>query len=109
MPMNQDNKNKNFIRWGVTAFLVILASMIAYYIIFNLDNFKGTIDKVWVILMPVTDGLILAYLLTPLLNVIERKIVKPFFAYINCESKHKQLPLVTIINTNTLLGTITKA
>ena len=41
MPMNQDNKNKNYIRWGVTAFLVILASMIAYYIIFNLDNFKG--------------------------------------------------------------------
>ena len=70
-----NNKNKNYIYWGITAFLVILASMIAYYIIFNLDNFKGAIDKVWVILMPVTDGLILAYLLTPLLNVIERKIV----------------------------------
>ena len=43
--MNQDNKNKNYIRWGVTAFLVILASMIAYYIIFNLDNFKGDVYK----------------------------------------------------------------
>lgn len=107
MPMNQDNKNKNYIRWGVTAFLVILASMIAYYIIFNLDNFKGTIDKVWVILMPVTDGLILAYLLTPLLNVIERKIVKPFFAFIRCEAKHKQMRLVSILLTIILVGSIT--
>lgn len=107
MPMNQDNKNKNYIRWGVTAFLVILASMIAYYIIFNLDNFKGTIDKVWVILMPVTDGLILAYLLTPLLNVIERKIVKPFFAFIKCEAKHKQMRLVSILLTIILVGSIT--
>ena len=62
MPMNQDNKNKNYIRWGVTAFLVILASMIAYYIIFNLDNFKGTIDKVWVIQMCIRDRTLLTLL-----------------------------------------------
>lgn len=94
-----NNKNKNYIYWGITAFLVILASMIAYYIIFNLDNFKGAIDKVWVILMPVTDGLILAYLLTPLLNVIERKIVKPFFSFIKCDKKKKQIRLTSILLT----------
>lgn len=94
-----NNKNKNYLYWGITAFLVILASMIAYYIIFNLDNFKGAIDKIWVILMPVTDGLILAYLLTPLLNVIERKIVKPFFTFIKIDIKKKQLRLFSILLT----------
>lgn len=72
-------RNKNQIRWGITAFLVILASLLSYYIIFHIDNFKGIISKLIVILMPVIDGMIIAYLLTPLLNYFERKFVKPFF------------------------------
>ena len=72
-------RNKNHIRWGLTAFLVVLASLISYYIIFHIDNFKGILSKIIVILMPVIDGMVIAYLLTPLLNHFERKLVKPFF------------------------------
>ena len=50
-------KNKNHIRWGLTAFFVILASLVSYYIIFHLDNFKGILSKLIVILMPVIDGM----------------------------------------------------
>ena len=67
-------KNKNHIRWGLTAFFVILASLISYYIMFHLDNFKGILSNLILILMPVIDGLVIAYLITPLLNVFERKI-----------------------------------
>lgn len=72
-------RNKNHIRWGLTAFLVVLASLISYYIIFHIDNFKGILSKIIVILMPVIDGMVIAYLLTPLLNYFERKLVRPFF------------------------------
>lgn len=80
-------KNKRYIAWGLTAFLVILGGLISYYIIFHLDNFKAGIKQVLVILMPVIDGIILAYLMTPLVNLIERKVVSPFFILIHCKKK----------------------
>jgi len=95
--------NKNYIRWGITAFLVILAGLISYYIIFHLENFKGGVDRIWVILMPITDGLILSYLLTPLLNVIEGRIVKPCFHFFHWNVKKKHLRMVSITLTLVLV------
>lgn len=90
-------KDKKYIYWGITAFTVILVSLVAYYIIFHLEDFKFSFGKIIVILMPVIDGIILAYLLTPLLNILERKIVLPFFLIIHCENKHKQIRMCSII------------
>ncbi len=86
-------KNKNHIRWGLTAFLVILASLISYYIIFHLDKFKGILSNLILILMPVIDGMVIAYLLTPLLNYFERKLIKPFFRLVpfKVSSKHQRI------------------
>ena len=92
-------KNKNHIRWGITAFLVILASLISYYIIFHIDNFKGIISRVIVILMPVIDGMVIAYLLTPLLNYFERKFVKPFCNILPFVVKPKQQRMFSILVT----------
>lgn len=92
-------KNKNHIRWGLTAFFVILASLISYYIIFHLDNFKGILNNLIIILMPVIDGLVIAYLLTPLLNTFERKLIKPFFALIPFHIKEKQQRMCSILFT----------
>lgn len=72
-------KNKQYLYWGITAFLVVLAGLIAYYIIFHLDEFKSGIDRIIVILMPVIDGIILAYLFTPMLNFIEKRFISPIF------------------------------
>lgn len=94
-------RNKNHIRWGITAFLVILASLLSYYIMFHLDNFKGTLNKLIVILMPIIDGLILAYLLTPLVNNFEKKLVQPFFKlfHLKINAKHERMCsiLITIL------------
>lgn len=92
-------KNNKYIGWGVTAFLVILASLIAYYVMYHFESLKSSIANIIVILMPVIDGVILAYILTPLLNALERKIVKPFFQFIHCSHKKKQLRMVSILLT----------
>lgn len=92
-------KNKNHLRWGLTAFLVILASLISYYIMFHLDSFKGIISKLIIILMPVIDGMIIAYLLTPLLNYFERKIIKPFCSILPIKLKPKQQRICSIFFT----------
>ena len=92
-------KNKNHIRWGITAFLVILASLVSYYIIFHIDNFKGIISRIIVILMPVIDGMVIAYLLTPLLNYFERKFVKPFCNILPFTINPKQQRMCSILVT----------
>lgn len=96
-------KNSNYIKWGITAFLVILSGLVSYYIIFHLDNFKGVLNNILVILTPITDGLILAYLLTPLLNIIERKVIIPGFALIHIRPKKKYVRIVSILATVALV------
>ncbi len=71
-------KNKYF-RWGVTAFFVIAASICFYYLMFHSSNIKAGISILSNILMPLVFGLVTAYLLTPILNYIEYRILIPLF------------------------------
>lgn len=66
-----------YIRWGLTALLVIMGSIMFYYLLFHSSNIKSAIDIMVGIMMPVVFGFILAYLLTPVLNSIEQRILYP--------------------------------
>lgn len=67
--------DKRYLYWGVTAFLVISASIIFYFSLFRLEEILGGLDVLINILMPFICGLVIAYLLTPVLNFIEEKLV----------------------------------
>lgn len=69
--------NNKYFRWGLTAFLVIAASILFYYFMFHSSNIKSGINMLTDILMPVVWGFAIAYLLTPILNFIEEKILFP--------------------------------
>ncbi len=71
--------NNKYVRWGLTAFLVIAASITFYYFIFHSSNITGGIKMIVGILMPVVFGLVTAYLLTPILNFMEGKVLIPLF------------------------------
>ena len=49
--------------------------------------------------MPVIDGMVIAYLLTPLLNTLERRIVKPILKKIPIKIKPKQQRMCSILIT----------
>ena len=66
-----------YIRWGLTALLVIMGSIMFYYLLFHSSNIKSAFNVVVGIMMPVVFGFILAYLLTPVLNSIEQKVLYP--------------------------------
>ena len=67
-----------YVRWGLTALLVGCALLI-FYDVFYRDN-AGTVQaffgKLWSILAPVLYGLAMAYLLAPLVNHLERWILR---------------------------------
>lgn len=69
--------NNKYFRWGLTAFLVIAAGIVFYYFMFHSSNIRYGIKVIVDILMPVVVGMAIAYLLTPVLNFIERKLLLP--------------------------------
>ena len=91
--------NKKYLYWGMTAFAVISASLLFYFIIFRMDILLGRAKKLNSILMPVICGAIIAYLLIPIVNFQERKIFhfleekKQF----TLEKKHKKIIRYTSI------------
>lgn len=71
--------DKKYLFWGITAFLVIAAGIFFYYILFHSSNLSNRIGTFVGIAMPIIDGLVLAYLMTPILNKIEKCIIKPLY------------------------------
>lgn len=69
--------NKKYFIWGITAFLVIAASICFYYLLFHRASISNALSALFRITMPILDGLLLAYLLTPVLNGIEKRCMIP--------------------------------
>lgn len=64
----KDDKYRRYIYWGVTAFLVIAASIALVFFIVRIDRVKAAGAMLAGILAPITYGAVLAYLLTPVYN-----------------------------------------
>ena len=69
--------NNKYFRWGLTAFLVIAAGITFYYFMFHNSNIRSGVNNIIDILMPVVVGMAIAYLLTPVLNFIESRLLLP--------------------------------
>ncbi|MCH5257111.1 MAG: AI-2E family transporter [Lachnospiraceae bacterium] len=84
--------NKKYLYWGLTALLVIIGGILFYYVLFHSDSLSNVVHSLITISMPIIDGLILAYLITPILNMVERKIIKPIYikAKIPMDKKSKK-------------------
>lgn len=91
--MESDNMKfkfeKKYLYWGITAFLVIVASILFYYILFHRSSFSSGIKTLIGISMPIIDGFVLGYLMTPVLNKIEKYIIKPLYVKANIPMNDK--------------------
>ncbi|MBE5831604.1 MAG: AI-2E family transporter [Butyrivibrio sp.] len=70
---------KNQVTWAVTAFVLCVALMLTYYVIFNGNNviafFSGIVDS----LSGIIIGIVFAYILIPLMEGIEKRILIPIY------------------------------
>lgn len=71
--------NHRYVQLGVTAFLVIAASILFYYGIFHMKSLVTGIKTFFSIMALIIYGAAIAYLLTPIVNFLERKIIFPIF------------------------------
>lgn len=66
--------DKKYLYWGVTAFLVLTSAILFYYFVFHNAQFLQIFKNIINICFPVIDGLIIAFLLCPLINWFEQKV-----------------------------------
>ena len=90
-------KSKYF-KWGLTAFLVIMASVLSIYLILNMSAMSKSIGNLLHMIMPIVDGFIVAYLLSPLIDIIEDKVLKPIAKKHNVEIDEKKERLMRTIS-----------
>lgn len=95
--------DKKHISLGITSFLVIAAGICFYYLLFHGDRFADKISSLAVIASPVIYGIIFAYLLTPVVNYLERKFLRPLFTKNGEISSKKQKGMRVISIVLTLL------
>ncbi|MBO4468609.1 MAG: AI-2E family transporter [Clostridia bacterium] len=60
-------------------FLVIAASILFFFAIYRIDIFLSAISTVLTVLEPVFFGLVIAYLLNPLVDIFEKKVFPKIF------------------------------
>ena len=70
--------DEKHIKWGLTAFLVILCSIIVFFAIYRFDGISKIMSVCMSILAPFIYGLVMAYLLCPVYNFTVRGIYSLF-------------------------------
>ena len=70
--------DKKYLAWGITVFLTFGACLCLYYLLFYNASLRSGFHRAVGIAMPVIDGFVLAYLMTPIVNGLERRFLNPF-------------------------------
>ncbi|MBP5152333.1 MAG: AI-2E family transporter [Lachnospiraceae bacterium] len=69
--------DKKYLQFALVFFFTAIAILLVFFFIFRYNSFKGFLNRLNGILAPVFYGFIFAYLMTPLLNLIENKCLNP--------------------------------
>ena len=78
--LKDNNRNHNFyFKIGINGLLIVCGGIFFYYILFHSDRFSGLINKFLSVLTPLICGLIIAYILNPVMRFIEKKCFYPLW------------------------------
>lgn len=88
--------NNKYFKWGFTAFWVIAASIMFYYFIFHGTRLKAGLGRIIDILLPIVFGMIISYLLTPVLNYLEYRIIYPFCKKLKIKTRQKLIRMISV-------------
>ena len=79
--------DKKYLYWGITAFCVVAAAILFYMALNYLPVFGKWIGSIVNILSPFIWGLVITYLLAPLMKAMEKNVFLPLTARIFKKSK----------------------
>lgn len=91
--------NRKYNTIAVYTLLVIFIAAIVVSATLRLDDFKKWIDSVWGIFTPVVVGIGIAYLLNPITNLFQKKVLKKFYLKADNHKKHRLIRGVAVVLT----------
>ena len=71
--MKEKLQNK-YLAWGLTAFCVLAALLLLFFAISSSHHIIGFCKKIFVILTPFIYGLVIAYIMNPVVNFFDQKV-----------------------------------
>ena len=77
--MGTNNEAKSAWQKGIIAFFVLAASILFFFFVYRFDVVLGAVSKVIKVLQPVIFGLIISYLLNPLVDFFNKKAFPKIF------------------------------
>ncbi len=86
--------DKRFFHLGLTIFLSISACICFYYVLFHGTDLSETKDAAIKVLLPIIDGIGLAYILNPMMNFYEKKCVIPLWTKMKLKDSKKKKGIV---------------
>ena len=72
----QKRENGEYVKLGVTLGAVVAAGLLLFFMIYRFDVVQGILKAVWRLVRPFVNGALMAYLMVPMCNKLERGIKK---------------------------------
>lgn len=70
--------DKKYLYWGVTALVVLVLTVLFNYLLQNSYSIGEAVQKVWKISAPIVDGIVIAFLVNPLVKWFEQSVFPIF-------------------------------
>ncbi len=80
------HRNQKYFKWGMTAFLVIVAALVFWIIFSNLSGFYDMVMKLVSILAPILYGCLFAYMMNPVMD-FTRKVMRKLLSRTKLKEK----------------------
>ena len=88
MTMNRESKHNSYLKIGVNGLLIVCGGIFFYYILFHSDKLSALIRAVLSIFTPIISGLVIAYILNPIMRFLENKVSYPIWNRIKPKKDH---------------------
>ena len=72
----QKRENGEYVKLGVTLGAVVAAGLLLFFMIYRFDVVRGILKAVWRLVRPFVNGALMAYLMVPMCNKLEKAIKK---------------------------------
>lgn len=82
---------KPYLAVALLSFIVICLCMAVFFVLYRFNSVKAGVDKVLTVLQPIIIGMVIAYLINPVMKFIERNLERALKTKITDEKKRNKL------------------
>ena len=87
------DKHRPYFRWGITIFLIFVCCILFFFALFRLDQVQALAKEITKILSPIIWGVVIAYLLWPIVRKVRDYLLPRLPASIKKEKRRKGISL----------------